>query len=453
MKYKLVEKPHIVNKLINLTPEQKQQINAFFTTHRNMENEIDWNKGQKLTYQDFKNVMDANYNSFNNKKKRVKFQGVDGLSEEDYGKVDTGDDAIIGLVPYNHDAAELIESDSLMGVQGHWCIGYQKDDQYWDSYTGNGDTFLMLIMPEEKEKVCLQVNGSITVWTKEDSRRDLNWFCMKFGQDAQKVKSWCRQAVDLAEGKIERTKRVTKEVEPYWWVSNEEDHITIGLEYTEKEFNEDGDSWTTDTESYFAKADIYLLDQKSPPPEDLSLALQEIQFNFSEGIGLFIKSTTEDSFDEAQQHASNHLEGEWRDEYSEDAIAEIYEYVFGVRRSWKDKERVFSPDYLIFDISINDLSDDSNFRSIIYDSLSLLLREEEIDSVVEEGDYKILILNPNFDYQNKPREDWEGLDMNTPKMYDDPRQQYLNYDEAFRRRMLRLLGQPHRSNQNYSYGL
>ena len=58
--FRFQEKPHIVNKLPLLTPEQKEQVNQFFATHRNLENKVDWNLGANLTYDYFKKIMDAN---------------------------------------------------------------------------------------------------------------------------------------------------------------------------------------------------------------------------------------------------------------------------------------------------------------------------------------------------------------------------------------------------------
>lgn len=56
--YLTEKKDHIIKKMPNLTDDQKKELIDFFKRKSNLENKIDWNKWRKLTYDDFKDVID-----------------------------------------------------------------------------------------------------------------------------------------------------------------------------------------------------------------------------------------------------------------------------------------------------------------------------------------------------------------------------------------------------------
>ena len=95
------KKDHIIKKT-HMTDEQKSEVIEFFTKHREQENQIsgdEWNKPETLTYERFKQVMDA-FNNRNTKSRANKIAnkvGIAGLTEgKDY--VDWGEfeDNILG---------------------------------------------------------------------------------------------------------------------------------------------------------------------------------------------------------------------------------------------------------------------------------------------------------------------------------------------------------------------
>ena len=51
------KKDNLIRKNPNLTEEQKQEIIEVLTRHPSYENKIDWNRNNKLTYEDFLNVL------------------------------------------------------------------------------------------------------------------------------------------------------------------------------------------------------------------------------------------------------------------------------------------------------------------------------------------------------------------------------------------------------------
>ncbi len=440
----LQEKPHIVNKLINLTPEQKQEINAFFASHKNLENRIDWNKGQKLTYQDFKVLMDANAGTIKNKLKRVKSFGIEGMKEgEDYIRIPIPDPNIVGVVPLNHDASRMIASTALLGVEGEWCIAYQHDTKYWNDYTGQGYTFLILLMYSDNEKYALQIKGkSITVWTKEDSRNDLSWFCSKYGLDPQMVKEWAKLAEGESEGKVDREETFTYEIESFWWVSQEKGYITLGVSYIQNQYDEEGEDHyeqTEGSETYEASVNIYIIEKGSTPPPELENALAEGKFNWSKGTGIYVEQTSPLTFEEASTKASRNLEGEFREPYLDDARAEIYEFLLGHKRPWeRNKLEVFTPDFVISK-SFEDCFEDVELRDMLEYAVDFNFSKNQKDSQ-EFGNFIVYAINSNIeDYIDYGKADWEGLNQDVPSSWDSPEQQHFNFNEHRNLHIMKLL--------------
>ena len=79
----LEKKDHLINKVPNLTPEQKAEAIAFFNKSSTRENEIDWNDLKNLTWADFEKVIKKQTKT--GREKAVKKHGVKGLEEgKDY---------------------------------------------------------------------------------------------------------------------------------------------------------------------------------------------------------------------------------------------------------------------------------------------------------------------------------------------------------------------------------
>ena len=293
--FRLQEKPHIVNKLPLLTPEQKEQVNQFFATHRNIDNQINWNLGAKLTYQDFKKVMDANANTFKNKQKRVKRFGVQGLTEgKDYGQVETGNSNFVAVVPYSHQSSRILASNGVGDTcEGEWCIAYQKNSKYWDDYTGQGDTFMFVMIPAMKEKFAFQIRrGNIDVWTPGDSRLTVQQFISICTNEEgvpitlQEVRKWCSDAEDVADGMLERGP-IDTQVDNSWqgWVDNENPKM-FQMSYTaiERKDYEDGNS--EESEEYFSSTIHMKVISKDSLTYEIMQEARAVGFDLITGHGL-----------------------------------------------------------------------------------------------------------------------------------------------------------------------
>ena len=79
-------KNHLIDKL-NLTPNQKEEIKAFFTKHPSYENKIDWNN-KSLSYKDFESLLALDGKSKTQAKKYGLVGLMDGKDYVDFGETD-----------------------------------------------------------------------------------------------------------------------------------------------------------------------------------------------------------------------------------------------------------------------------------------------------------------------------------------------------------------------------
>ncbi len=144
-----------VNKLVLLSTVEKKRVLDYFRLHPNDEGKIDWNKSKSLVFSDFKPII--NTKSVTSKKKAVKKIGMEGLEEgKDYitcyqydyitpGTANMG--TIMGFSPLNWEASKLLASPYVgdSKTEGKWCIAFQKDRKYWDSFIDDDDNFIIFI--------------------------------------------------------------------------------------------------------------------------------------------------------------------------------------------------------------------------------------------------------------------------------------------------------------------
>ena len=193
------KKDHIIKKT-HMTDEQKQEVIEFFTKHREQENQIsgdEWNKPELLTYERFKQVMDA-FNNSNTKSHANKIAnkvGIKGLTEgKDY--VDWGEfeDNILGTfhayTPLSHLGAKTIAGKTVKPYpEGNkdsagWCIGWTGEDNYWKNYFFRDKTGFLIICGDNvpTKKVCFEIKKDysstkdVTVWDYYDSSVTFNRF-------------------------------------------------------------------------------------------------------------------------------------------------------------------------------------------------------------------------------------------------------------------------------------
>ena len=168
------KKDHIIKKT-HMTDEQKAEVIDFFTKHREQENQIsgdEWNKPELLTYERFKQVIDA-FNNRNTKSRANKIAnkiGIAGLTEgKDY--VDWGEfeDTLLGTfhayTPLSHLGAKTIAGKTVKPYpkdakdSASWCIGQTGDSQYWNTYFFNQDSDFIVVCGDKipTKKVCFEI--------------------------------------------------------------------------------------------------------------------------------------------------------------------------------------------------------------------------------------------------------------------------------------------------------
>ena len=125
----------------NITEEQFQIADKFFKTYSAFENEIDWNRGLKITWDDLKAVIYKERNSESKTKKRIR-KGLEGFEEgKDYLVLEEAD-SYTAYQPFTWEASRMIAShyvEPSKNEEGeiedaNWCTAYQKDRTYWDDH-------------------------------------------------------------------------------------------------------------------------------------------------------------------------------------------------------------------------------------------------------------------------------------------------------------------------------
>ena len=192
------KKDHLINRT-NMTDEQKQEVIEFFTKHREQESAIsdrEWNKPETLTYERFKQVMDAfnNRNTKSHANKIANKVGIAGLTEgKDY--IDWGEfnDSLLGIfhayTPLTHLGAKTIAGKTVKPINPNkdsagWCIGWSGNDSYWkDYFLKDGCSFLIICGDSVyTKKICFQIKNNynsdnalntVTAWDYYDGAHSL----------------------------------------------------------------------------------------------------------------------------------------------------------------------------------------------------------------------------------------------------------------------------------------
>ena len=143
--YKLREaKTNQLKKLLkngNITEDQFQIADEFFKTYSAFENEIDWNRGLNITWDDLKEVIYKERNSESKTRKKIR-KGLEGFEEgKDYLVLEETD-SYTAYQPFNWEASRMIASHYVEPSRNkedeiedaNWCTAYQKDRDYWDDH-------------------------------------------------------------------------------------------------------------------------------------------------------------------------------------------------------------------------------------------------------------------------------------------------------------------------------
>ena len=125
----------------NITEEQFQIADEFFKTYSAFENEIDWNRGLKITWDDLKAVIYKERNSESKTRKKIR-KGLEGFEEgKDYLVLEETD-SYTAYQPFTWEASRMIAShyvEPSKNEEGevedaNWCTAYQKDKKFWDNH-------------------------------------------------------------------------------------------------------------------------------------------------------------------------------------------------------------------------------------------------------------------------------------------------------------------------------
>ena len=125
----------------NITEEQFNTADEFFKTYSAFENEIDWNRGLKITWDDLKAVIYKERNSESKTRKKIR-KGLEGFEEgKDYIVLEETD-SYVAYQPFTWEASRMIASHYVAPSENEkgeirdakWCTAYQKDRKFWDSH-------------------------------------------------------------------------------------------------------------------------------------------------------------------------------------------------------------------------------------------------------------------------------------------------------------------------------
>ena len=180
------KKDNLIRKNPNLTEEQKQEIIEVLTRHPSYENKIDWNRNNKLTYEDFLNVLRPLYINDLDPRGLVEGKDYDLL-------LNKGNEQL--YVVYTYNASKILASNNVvpkiwteipdwcgkeeftdeahafgyfdsehgdMKPGAKWCISMQTSDKYWESYK---EDFLFFFwfrdgeyIPDPNKKIAIGVD-------------------------------------------------------------------------------------------------------------------------------------------------------------------------------------------------------------------------------------------------------------------------------------------------------
>ena len=125
----------------NITEEQFQIADEFFKKYSAFENEIDWNRGLNITWDDLKAVIYKERNSESKTRKKIR-KGLEGFTEGKDYLVLKETDSYTAYQPFTWEASRMIASHYVEPSKNedeeiedaNWCTAYQKDRGYWDDH-------------------------------------------------------------------------------------------------------------------------------------------------------------------------------------------------------------------------------------------------------------------------------------------------------------------------------
>ena len=225
--------------------DYKQELIAFFKSHSNFENKVDWNKFKTLTKKDFDEVIASADKTKGAEKRREKAEiasDIKSIFKSQKGReffIAGENDRWLFVAPLNYEAAKFCDSSENQGAGAKWCIGYEKTAIHWNGYITNGSVFVMAFNKnyknlsekdiEKKLKFMIQrdKDGNYHVWNQPD--KDTGDDLSVFGKEKQvademfdnvdkKLKEAIAKSIDDANRQVneylESNKDKIKEIDP-----------------------------------------------------------------------------------------------------------------------------------------------------------------------------------------------------------------------------------------------
>ena len=125
----------------NITEEQFNIADEFFKKYSAFENEIDWNRGLNITWDDLKVVIYKERNSESKTRKKIR-KGLEGFTEgKDYIVLEETN-SYTAYQPFTWEASRMIASHYVEPSKNKygdlddadWCTAYQKGSGFWDGH-------------------------------------------------------------------------------------------------------------------------------------------------------------------------------------------------------------------------------------------------------------------------------------------------------------------------------
>lgn len=139
-------KARFINKA-DLTTEEKEKYIKFFDTHPSFDNLVNWQNPNGVTRDKLEDIYNK-YLAASEEKKANKEKYKKAINEgpkqlfldrpKDFRIIDENDKFIFVSV-LTYEGAKFCDSPECGGQGAKWCIGYEKDDSYWRSYTDEID--------------------------------------------------------------------------------------------------------------------------------------------------------------------------------------------------------------------------------------------------------------------------------------------------------------------------
>ena len=125
----------------NIDEKQFEIADKFFKTYSAFENEIDWNRGLNITWDDLKAVIYKKRNSESQTKKKIR-KGLEGFEEGKDYLVLKETDSYVAYQPFTWEASRMIASHYVEPSKNKygdledadWCTAYQKSSSFWDKH-------------------------------------------------------------------------------------------------------------------------------------------------------------------------------------------------------------------------------------------------------------------------------------------------------------------------------